>query len=136
MFSGNPSARAFNYLLETTRSWYPDEQILVQDYTIIDEEGIGYTWKNLIITLPGVELENEIVILSAHLDSTSEVDPKSIAPGAEDNGSGAAALLEAARVLRGKSFQRTIQIAWFTGEEQGLLGSRAFVEMLDKSKLL
>lgn len=136
MFSANPSARAFDYLIETIRDWYQDDQVLVQDYTIINDEGIEYTWKNLIITLPGAERGNEIVILSAHLDSTSEMDPQSLAPGAEDNGSGTAALLEAARVFRGKNFRRTIQVVWFTGEEQGLLGSRAFVETLEQSKTI
>ena len=53
-------------------------------------------------------------------------DPWHLAPGAEDNASGSAALLEAARLFNRYRFERTLQIIWFTGEEQGLLGSLAF----------
>jgi Zn-dependent M28 family amino/carboxypeptidase len=49
------------------------------------------------------------------------------APGAEDNGVGAAALLEIARVLRYYQFDATIKLIWFTGEEQGLQGSQAYL---------
>ena len=45
-------------------------------------------------------------------------------PGADDDTSGSAALLEAARVLRSRPMPATIKFIWFTGEEAGLLGSR------------
>lgn len=134
MFSGNPDARAFDFVLETVSRWYPGNQLKVQEYVVTDQEGNSDTWKNLIITLPGAGEYEEIVILSAHLDSTSAINPDILAPGAEDNASGAAALLEAARIFRGFKFQRTIQIVWFTGEEQGLLGSKAFVDSLETSR--
>lgn len=65
--------------------------------------------------------------MTAHLDSISQGDPEERAPGADDNGSGVATLLEAARVFKGLSFKRTIKIIFFTGEETGLHGSRAYV---------
>jgi leucyl aminopeptidase len=75
-----------------------------------------------------------VVILSAHLDSTSIQSDYTQAPGAEDNASGSAALLEAARLLRDFRFERSLQIIWFTGEEQGLYGSSYFITHLPAGK--
>lgn len=126
---GQPNA--LTYVLETIAQWYPAEQIEVMDYTVRDSEGNSYTWQNLILTLPGGQKADEVVILSAHLDSTSEDDPFVLAPGAEDNASGSAALLEAARLFTDVQFARTLRIIWFTGEEQGLLGSDRYVKRLE-----
>ena len=81
-------------------------------------------WKNLILTLPGSdpELSKERVLLVAHLDSTSDQE-HTLAPGADDNASGAAGLLEAASVLRHFKFKRTLHLVWFSGEEQSRRGS-------------
>ena len=86
-------------------------------------------WKNLILTFPGTdpELKNERVLLVAHLDSTSNQE-ESLAPGADDNGTGAAGLLEAAAILSQFEFDRTIHLIWFSGEEHSRLGSTYFVE--------
>ena len=65
--------------------------------------------------------------MTAHLDSISSGDPKVRAPGADDNGSGVATLIEAARMFNGMKFKRTIKIIFFTGEETGLHGSRAYI---------
>lgn len=87
--------------------------------------------KNLVLTIPGHGPNaNQQVLMTAHLDSTTNYDgdPRQVAPGAEDNASGVAALLEAARLFRYYKFDRTIKIIFFTGEEQGLHGSTAYVE--------
>jgi hypothetical protein len=86
-------------------------------------------WKNLILTLPGSDpdLMSERVLMVAHLDSISDQEFE-LAPGADDNGSGAAGLLEAATVLRDQHFDRTINLIWFSGEEQSRRGSKYFVE--------
>ena len=90
--------------------------------------GQSYTWKNKVVTIPGHGPNaDEIVLMTAHLDSTSN-QASTNAPGAEDNASGVAALLEAARLFRFYKFDRTIKIIFFTGEEQGLLGSFAYVD--------
>lgn len=134
MFSGQPNARAFDFVLEQVKGWYSADQVEVMDFTVTRQETEEeFTWQNLILTLPGVEKPEEVVILSAHLDSVSNRNPDQTAPGAEDNGSGSASLLEAARLFQNVRFQRTVQIIWFTGEEQGLLGSKRFVEALDAS---
>lgn len=81
--------------------------------------------QNVILTKPGETSPDQIVILCAHYDSHG-------GPGADDNASGVAACLEAARVLSHGRFARTIQIIFFTAEElsPGLLGSRLYVSQL------
>lgn len=133
LFDGQANARAFDWLLEQLQQWYPPEQIEVQPFTV-EFEDQQFTWKNLVLTLPGERQPDEIVILAAHLDSTSD-QPTRSAPGADDNGSGSATLIEAARLFRDARFARTIQIVWFTGEEQGLFGSQAFVKRVDPHQI-
>lgn len=85
------------------------------------------SWQNKVVTIPGHGPNaDEILLMTAHLDSIS-TQPSTSAPGAEDNGSGVAALMEAARLFRFYQFDRTIKLIFFTGEEQGLLGSVAYV---------
>jgi hypothetical protein len=85
------------------------------------------TITNVIATLQGTQPEsaNRIYIVSAHLDSrvTDVLNSTSDAPGADDDGSGVAAVLELARVMATHQFDATIQFALFAGEEQGLFGS-------------
>jgi hypothetical protein len=78
---------------------------------------------NTIAEIPGSDLASEIVLLGAHLDS----HPYST--GATDNATGSAAMMEAVRILKaiGARPRRTIRVALWGGEEQGLLGSRAYV---------
>ena len=121
MFSGQTNARAYAYVLEQVRAWYPPWQIEEDAFTYD-----GQTWKNLVIDLPGAGSPEEVIILSAHLNSVSQ-DPERLTPGAADNASGASALLEAARVFRHYRFERSLRLIWFTGEEQGMIGSKAYV---------
>jgi len=81
---------------------------------------------NVVAEIRGVEKPDEVVILCAHLDSWNGPGSK----GAQDNGTGVSAVLEAARILAksGAKPKRTIRFILWTGEEQGLLGSRAYVE--------
>lgn len=83
---------------------------------------------NVIATLRGTENPDLIYVISSHYDSVVA------GPGADDNSSGTAALLEAARVLRGKPLPATVIFAAFTGEESGLLGSREFVRRAREGK--
>jgi len=98
----------------------------IPDPEPIEIEAVGA--KNLVLTIPGHGPNaHEQVLMTAHLDSTSN-KPQTEAPGAEDNGSGVAALMEAARLFRYYKFDRTIKIIFFTGEEQGLYGSEAYAQ--------
>ena len=80
--------------------------------------------RNVIATLPGTELPEERVIVGGHLDSWD------LATGAIDNGIGSFAILDIARTFRANQLspKRTVQFAFFMGEEQGLLGSTFMVE--------
>ncbi len=74
----------------------------------------------------GTERPNEVVIISAHIDSrvSDPLDATSDAPGANDDGSGTAAVIEAARVLSRQRYPTTIVYAVLSGEEQGLYGGK------------
>jgi hypothetical protein len=85
----------------------------------------GAQRRNVIATLPGQVDPTKVIYICGHLDATSDT-PSSCAPGADDNGSGTAAVLEAARVMKDYLFQYTIKFACFNGEEQGLIGSDAY----------
>ncbi len=82
---------------------------------------------NVIADIPGTEKPDEIVIVSGHLDSWDGPGNE----GACDNGTGTMVALEAARILMkvGAKPKRTIRFIMWTGEEQGLHGSRRYVEM-------
>jgi hypothetical protein len=84
----------------------------------------GRTAYNAVAEIPGGDKAHEVVMLGAHLDSWHA------ATGATDNGIGSAVMMEAARILQaiGVTPRRTIRIALWSGEEQGLLGSKAYVK--------
>ena len=87
---------------------------------------------NVIAEIRGTEWPDEVVIMSAHLDSWDGPGSK----GTVDNGTGSAVTMEAARILSavGARPKRTIRFILWTGEEQGLLGSRAYVESLSEEE--
>jgi hypothetical protein len=82
----------------------------------------GDTWRNVVGTIVGKTHPEKIIIVSGHMDATSEI-PDSVAPGCEDNGSGTCAAIEAARVLAGESPDCTVKFIAFTGEDVALNGS-------------
>jgi len=90
----------------------------VKFYDETDKNGF-----NTIADLPGSDLAGEIVMLGAHFDSHA------FATGATDNATGSAAMMEAVRILKaaGVKPRRTVRVALWGGEEEGLLGSRAYV---------
>ncbi len=83
---------------------------------------------NIIAEIPGSDLKDEVVIFGAHFDSWHT------ATGATDNAAGSAVMMEVARILKevieetGIEPRRTLRLALWTGEEQGLYGSRAYVK--------
>jgi carboxypeptidase Q len=85
-----------------------------------DEDPTAY---NTIAEIPGTDKRGEVVMLGAHLDSWHA------ATGATDNAAGSAVVMEAVRILQALDVKprRTIRIALWSGEEQGLLGSKAYV---------
>lgn len=86
---------------------------------------------NVIATLRGVNpADKRIIIISGHLDSRNKdvMDSEGPAPGANDDGSGVAAVIEAARVMAKMNYSATILFVAFTGEEQGLKGATYLAE--------
>ena len=85
-----------------------------------DADEMGY---NTVAEIPGSDLKDELVMLGGHMDSWHS------GTGATDNAAGVAVAMEAVRILKALNLQprRTIRIALWSGEEQGLLGSRAYV---------
>jgi hypothetical protein len=84
----------------------------------------GRTQYNVIAEIPGTDKASEVVMLGGHLDSWHS------ATGATDNAIGCSTMLEAIRILNaiGVKPRRTIRVALWSGEEQGLLGSQAYVK--------
>lgn len=83
---------------------------------------------NIIAEIPGTDLKDEVVVFGAHFDSWHA------GTGATDNAAGSSVMIEAARILlktikeSGVKPRRTLRLCLWTGEEQGLLGSRAYVK--------
>jgi hypothetical protein len=89
---------------------------------------------NVIATLKGTNPNDDrIFVISGHMDSRNKdvMDTDGIAPGANDDGSGTAAVIEIARILAKKEFSATILFVAFTGEEEGLKGA---TYLADKAK--
>ncbi len=84
----------------------------------------SHTEVNIIARLPGETLPDEIVAISGHFDSTSD-QPYTNAPGADDDASAIAGVLEAALIFRNYRFERSIEFMCFNAEEQGRRGSHA-----------
>jgi Peptidase family M28/Fibronectin type III domain len=94
---------------------------------------------NIVATLKGTQTESEkrMYVVSGHYDSmcSSPTDAKCDAPGANDDASGTAAVLEMARVIAKYKFDATIVFMTVAGEEQGLLGSTYFADQAKKHNL-
>lgn len=91
---------------------------------------------NVMATLKGTDPnDNRIFIISGHLDSrvSDVMNVKSDAPGANDDGSGVAAVIELAKVMSKRAFPATIIFVAVTGEEQGLYGARHLAELAKAS---
>ena len=91
--------------------------------SITNKTAPSYTSKNVIAEIRGREKPDEIVLVGAHLDSWD------LGTGAEDNGVNAALVIDLARAFHDLGIvpRRTLRFALFTGEEQGMLGSEAYV---------
>jgi len=121
-----------------TRNSYQTEAISMATRYVYEQlaaDGLGvayhnytwktiYHWRNVVAEKPGAVDPNAIYIITAHVDDLPEGD---LAPGADDNGSGSVAVLMAARLLESHHFAHTLRFVLFTGEEQGLRGSDAYV---------
>jgi hypothetical protein len=121
----------------TTRYAPTDEADLAAGYLGGIFESYGYSVDlhyfhpsfsaNVVATRSGLISPQEEVLLVGHYDSVSEISLER-APGADDNGSGVAAIVEAARIMAAQRFERTIKFICFSAEELGLRGSDAYAD--------
>ncbi len=120
------AAEHYNRLYRLLERGIPVRIALDLDASYVTTDSLGY---NVVAEIPGTDPQvgDEIVMLGAHIDSWHT------GTGATDNASGTAVMMEAVRILQqvfaetGRRPRRTIRIALWSGEEQGLLGSRAYV---------
>lgn len=130
------------------RQWLLDEfervgngrlQISTQEFPLF-YNGLSTTPLNIVATLPGRSDNNEAIVIMAHYDNRAPdlTDGETYAPGANDNGSGIALLLESARLLSAYEWNQTIIFLAAAAEEEGTVGSRYFVQtaFLDNMNIL
>ncbi len=133
------SIYAYNLRLEQfrTRYIYADSVYKARDWIVAKFQSFGYTdvyydsfdyngrqCNNVICRKPGAVDPDNIIVVGAHYDSwNQDSDPYVFAPGADDNGSGVAAVLELARVLKDVPMKKSLMFVAFTAEEVGLVGS-------------
>ena len=97
-----------------------------------NSNGVAYSGRNITADITGIVHPERIWLVGGHLDSTS-TDRYTTAPGADDNASGTAATLALAEILHDLHFADTIRFVHFTGEEQGMWGSKVYARDLQIS---
>jgi hypothetical protein len=114
------AAEHYNRLVRTIKKGTPVKLEINLKARFHEDDLMGY---NVVAEIPGTDLKDEVVMLGAHFDSWHA------GTGATDNASGSGVCMEAVRILKALDLRprRTIRVALWTGEEQGLLGSRAYV---------
>jgi len=137
-----------NWGIGATRRWLFDEFVRVgngrlqvrYDEFPLDYNGYSATQSNIVAELPGTGEGNGVIVLMAHYDNRAPdiLDGESRAPGANDNGSGVALLLESARLLSAQEWKQTIVFLATSAEEEGTVGSRHFAQnaFLDSMNIL
>ena len=114
-YSGEPIQKSSEYLFE----YYQDSglPVVFQDFSIGD-----IPLRNIIAEMPGSLAPGDIFLITGHYDNAPSGP---LAPGADDNASGTAAVMLAASILSQYDFGCTLRFVNFSGEEQGLVGSKA-----------
>jgi uncharacterized repeat protein (TIGR02543 family) len=87
----------------------------------------GYSGRNVVGEKTGTIQPDEVLLITAHLDN---LPSGGTAPGADDNASGSVGVMVSAEMLSQQSFNRTVRFVVFTGEEQWLLGSSAYADLV------
>jgi hypothetical protein len=124
---------AYNYIrgqFEQIRQASQGTFVVANDHVFpIEWGGIASEGRNIVGVIPGTETGAGIVLIGAHYDTISIdlEDGDAYAPGANDNGSGIAAMIEIARIMSSRQHRATMMFVAFSAEEIGRLGSIEFV---------
>lgn len=94
----------------------------------------GGATRNMVADRPGSGVDRQVVLVTAHLDSVNLSGAGAAAPGADDNASGSAGVLAIAGALAGRAGTHDLRLVLFGGEEQGLFGSRHYVDGLERAE--
>lgn len=121
--SGAPVQKATQYVYEHLQAL--SLTVSYHNWAYGDTSG-----RNVIAVLTGTQRSDEIVLVTAHLD---DMPPSDRAPGADDNASGSTGVLIAADILSRYRFERTLRFIFFTGEEQGMLGSKQYATLVSNA---
>ena len=123
------SNNALDYITQKYKDFgYTDSQITFDQFTYSTA-----AVKNIIITKTGTVYPDEYVIVCGHYDTYYGTKPSTRSVGANDNASGVSAIMEMARILKDVPTEYSIKFIHFTGEEQGLLGSKNYVNKVVNS---
>lgn len=126
-FTSNPGSQATAVRLKAYMKSMGFDSVYFQYFTL---PGSSYVSPNIIGIKFGEIVPDSIFIACGHWDAYA-----SMAPGADDNGSGTVSVLEAARVLLKKSYRKTLKFCLFSGEEQGLYGSTHYAQVSAGDKI-
>jgi len=116
--------------LQAARAWIFQEFLRRGADTVFEQPFTyrGYPQANIIARKTGRCPGGLRIVLGGHYDSISYINPQQTAPGADDNASGVALLLEVLRVLQDVPLKRTVEFVAFAAEEPGLIGSSVYAQ--------
>lgn len=115
--------RADSAQAQTAKNWIVSQLQTIPGVTVTTQTFSSSYAPNIIATIPGTSHPERIVVLGAHYDSINGGGSSLAAPGADDNATGSAGILEAARILAQQDFEYTIRLMFYCAEELGLVGS-------------
>lgn len=117
--------RADSQGIQNAKTWLIQQLQAIPGLTVTTAQFNASYAPNIVVTKTGLVHPERIVVLGAHYDSINLSGAAASAPGADDNASGSAGILESARLLAQVDFEATIRLVLFSAEELGLLGSAA-----------
>ena len=123
-YASTPQCEATGTFLQ---NFFSSEGLATELDTFQFPASSAYTTRNIIAVIPGKSSSDRVVIVGAHYDSFSN-DRYNLAPGADDNGSGTAAVMEIAKILSKYQFDFTLKFIGFSAEEWGLYGSKHYAQ--------
>ena len=121
-------ANVFRYIKGALESYGYEIELDPFEFSAQQNGGQGEAYENIIARKKG-EISDERIIIGAHFDSVPD------SPGADDNASGVAVMLELARILAGREWNHMVEFIGFHMEEWKMIGSSAYVEKLKRQNI-